>query len=133
LRVIERGIPLPVGSLMNKRSLVGLSNLLDFISVCTRNPAAANQIFLVSDGEDLSTPELLRRVGHAMGRPARIFPFPETLLRAAARMVGRSEAVQRLADSLQVDISKNRELLGWEPGTAVDEELRRTTAALRRD
>lgn len=132
LRVIEKGIPLPVGSLRNKRSLVGLSNLVDFISVCIRNPAAAGQVFLVSDGEDLSTPELLRRVGHAMGRPARIFPFPETLLRAGARMVGRSDAVERLADSLQVDMAKNRELLGWEPRTSLDEELRRTTAALRR-
>lgn len=131
LRTVSMGIPLPFASLLGKRSLVGLSNLVDMIAACSGHPAAANQIFLVSDGDDLSTPDLLRRTGRALGRSVRVFPFPETLLRLAAALTGKSEAIQRLADSLQVDISKNRELLGWVPRTTVDEELRMLADASR--
>lgn len=131
VRILEKGIPLPLASLRNRRSLVGLSNLVDLIAACIGHANAANQIFLASDGEDLSTPELLRRTARALERPARLLPFPETVLRVVARLTGQVDAVSRLADSLQVDISKNREMLGWVPRTTVDEELRMLAEARR--
>lgn len=131
MRLVGKGIPLPLGAVChNYRSLVGLDNLVDFISLCISHPAAANQTFLVSDGEDLSTAELLRRVGFALGRPARLVWFPVALLRFGALMLGKRSIAQRLCDSLQVDISKGRKLLGWKPPVSVDEGLRRVAASM---
>jgi len=126
MRVVQRGWPLPLGAVHNQRSLVALDNLVDFVITCLDHPAAANQIFLVSDGEDLSTTELLRRVAHALGRPARLIPVPVSLLAAGAALLGRRDMAQRLCGSLQVDISKTQTLLGWNPPISVDEGLRRT-------
>lgn len=122
---LSRGIPLPLGAIHNQRSLVALDNLVDLIATCTHHPAAANQTFLVSDGEDLSTTQLLRRMGQAMGRPARLIPVAPALLRAGAALLGKPELAQRLCGSLQVDITKTRHLLGWKPPISVDEGLRR--------
>ena len=123
---LNKGIPLPLGSIRNKRSLVALDNLVDLIVTCIEHPAAANQVFLVSDGEDLSTTELLRRMGAALGKPARLLPLPGAWLNGAACLLGKGAIAQRLCGSLQVDIEKTRRLLGWTPPVTVDEALRKT-------
>jgi UDP-glucose 4-epimerase len=127
---VARGVPLPFGAIDNRRSLVALDNLVDFIIRCVEDPAAANETFLVSDGEDLSTPELIRRLARAMGRRAWLVPVPVRVLTAVAGLVNRRDAAQRLLGSLQVDISKARRVLAWAPPITVDEGLRRAAAAL---
>lgn len=130
MRWLKWGVPLPLGAIHNKRSLLALDNLVDLIITCLDHPAAANQIFLAADGEDLSTTELLHRMAYALGRPARLIPVPAFLLDAGAALLGRRDMAQRLCGSLQVDISKARELLGWNPPISVDEALRRTAQGL---
>jgi nucleoside-diphosphate-sugar epimerase len=125
MRWLRRGLPLPLGAIHNQRSLVALDNLVDLIVTCLTHPAAANQTFLVSDGEDVSTTELLRRMGQALGRPARLIPFPASWLKLAATLVGKQDVAQRLCGSLQVDIEKTQRLLGWTPPVSLDEGLRR--------
>jgi nucleoside-diphosphate-sugar epimerase len=132
MRAVARGWPLPLGAIDNRRSLVALDNLVDFLLLCLAQPAAADQTFLVSDGEDLSTTDLLRRLGQAIGRPARLLPVPATLLTAAATLAGRGAAAQRLCGNLQVDITKARTLLGWTPPISVDEGLRRAAQGMAR-
>ncbi|MBM3106672.1 SDR family oxidoreductase [Pseudomonas sp. V1] len=126
MRWLSAGIPLPLGSIHNCRSLVYIGNLADLILTCAEHPAAANQTFLGSDGEDLSTTQLLRRLGGALQKPARLLPLPSAFLRLAASMIGRRAVAQRLCGSLQVDISKNAQLLGWTPVFQVDDALRLT-------
>lgn len=126
MRWLHKGVPLPFGAIHNQRSLVALDNLVDLIVTCIDHPAAANQTFLVSDGENLSTSELLRRMASALGKPARLLPVPSWLLEAGAKMLGKQALAQRLCGSLQVDISKTRELLNWAPPVSVDEALRKT-------
>jgi len=128
MRWLRYGVPLPLGVIHNQRSLVSLENLVDLLVTCITHPAAANQTFLVSDGEDVSTTELLRRMGQAMGKPARLLPVPGSWLKLAAGLVGKGDVAQRLCGSLQVDISKTRELLGWVPPVSLDEGLRRAAA-----
>lgn len=125
---LQRGVPLPFGAIDNRRSLVGLDNLADLVVCCATHPAAANQVFLAGDGEDLSTTELLRRAAHALGRPARLLSVPAAWISAAARMLGRQSLATRLCGSLQVDTAKARTLLGWRPPDTVDEGLRKTAA-----
>ena len=125
IRAVQRGWPLPLGAVHNQRSFVALDNLVDFIVTCITHPKAANQTFLVSDGEDLSTPDLIRRMARAMNRPARLLPVPVWALKAGASLIGKGAAVQRLCGNLQVDISKARSLLGWVPPVSVEEGLRR--------
>lgn len=125
MRWLARGVPLPLGAIDNRRSLVVLDNLVDLIVTCIDHPAAANQTFLVSDGEDLSTTQLLRRMGCALGKPARLIPVPPMLIKLGAALVGKPAVAQRLCDSLQVDISKTRRLLGWSPPVSVDEGLKK--------
>jgi nucleoside-diphosphate-sugar epimerase len=123
---VRRGLPLPLGGVThNRRSLVGLDNLVDLIWVCVEHPKAANQTFLISDGEDLSTTELLRRIGKALNCPARLLWVPAGLIALMASLLGKKVISQRLLGSLQVDISKTCELLDWKPIVAVDEGLRR--------
>ena len=124
-RLVAKGLPLPLASIDNRRSLVGIDNLVDFIITCLEHPAAANETFLVSDGEDLSTPDLIRRMARALDRPVRLLPVPKSVLMAVASMLGKRDMAQRLCGSLQVDISKARALLGWNPPVSVDEGLRR--------
>jgi len=126
IKTVSKGIPLPLGAIHNRRSLVALDNLVDLLVTCIDHPAAANQTFLVSDGEDLSTTELLRRMGNALGKPARLLPVPSWLLETGAGLLGKQALSQRLCGSLQVDISKTREILNWTPPVSVDEALRRT-------
>ena len=128
MRWVHKGIPLPLGAINNSRSLVSLDNLVDLIVTCIDHPAAANQTFLVSDGEDLSTTELLRRVGAALGKPARLLPVPPKLLEFGASLLGKKAVAQRLLGSLQVDISHTCSTLGWKPPVTVDEALAKTAA-----
>ncbi|MDP3109010.1 MAG: NAD-dependent dehydratase, partial [Hydrogenophaga sp.] len=105
-------------------------NLVDLLITCIDHPAAANQTFLVSDGEDLSTADLLRRLGEAMNKPARLFPVPPALLQLGANLLGKGDMAQRLLGNLQVDISHTRNTLNWSPPISVDEGLRRAVAGL---
>lgn len=132
MRWLSRGVPLPLAAVtQNRRSLVALDNLVDLIVTCLSHPTAANQTFLVSDGEDLSTANLLRRMGAAMGHPARLFYLPPAFLKLGATLLNKPGIYQRLCGSLQLDIAKTRQLLGWTPPVSVDEGLRRAAEGFR--
>lgn len=132
MRWLSRGVPLPLAAVtQNRRSLVALDNLVDLIMTCLSHPAAANQTFLVSDGEDLSTADLLRRMGTALGYPARFVYVPLSMLKLGARLVNKPGIYQRLCGSLQLDIANTRRLLGWSPPVSVDEGLRRAAEGFR--
>ncbi len=131
MRWVGRGLPLPLGAIDNRRSLVALDNLVDLLVRCVDHPAAANRTFLVSDGEDLSTTDLLRRMGLALGRPARLAPVPAAWLRWGAARVGQDDAAARLCGSLQVDMTATREALHWSPPIGVDEGLRRAAHSVQ--
>jgi UDP-glucose 4-epimerase len=128
---VDRGIPLPLGAINNRRSLVGLSNLTHFLELCARHPAAGNQTFLVSDGADISTTHLLRAIGQALGRPARLVPIPQPWLENSLRWIGQGALAQRLCADLAVDIEKNRQWLHWTPPMSLEEELQRTAQAYK--
>lgn len=123
MRWLYRGVPLPFGAVHNQRSLVAIDNLVDLIVTCSDHPAAANQVFLVSDGEDVSTTQLLRKLAGALGKPARLLPIPVWLMSGAAALLGKRALSDRILGSLQVDISKNRQLLGWTPPVTLDKAL----------
>lgn len=134
MRWLALGVPLPLGAVThNRRSLVALDNLVDLIVTCITHPAAANQTFLVSDGEDLSTADLLRRMGLALGKRARLISVPPAVLKLGAAMVGKPELAQRLCGSLQVDISKTRQVLGWTPPLSVAEGLKKAAEGYWRE
>lgn len=119
LKVIGAGLPLPFGSIKNRRSLIGLDNLVDFIYRCCHHPAAANEAFLVSDGEDLSTPKLIKLLSTAFGKNTRIFPWPIPTLVPLAWAVGKADRLPRLVDSLQVSSDKAHALLDWQPPVSI--------------
>jgi UDP-glucose 4-epimerase len=131
MKAVERKWVLPLGAIHNKRSLVALDNLVDFIITCTKHPQAAGQVFLVSDGHDLSTTELVRGLAKAAGVPARLIPIPTWMLRRAASMIGKGNTVNRLCDNLQIDISKSKQLLGWTPPISLDEGLLRAVRGIQ--
>lgn len=124
-RLVAKGLPLPLGAVHNQRSLVSLDNLVDLIITCIDHPAAANQVFLAGDGQDLSTTELLKGVAKAMGKPSRLLPIPAGLLLFGASILGKKAMAQRLLGSLQVDITKTRQVLGWRPPLTVEQGLKR--------
>jgi nucleoside-diphosphate-sugar epimerase len=126
LRVLSRGIPLPLASAQNLRSLIYVKNLVDALIVCATHPAAAGKTYLVSDGEDISTSDLLRRLGAEMGQPARLVPCPPSLLKLLARLIGKSAQVERLLGSLQVDSGKIRSELSWTPPYSLQQGLKAT-------
>lgn len=123
---IHKGIPLPFGAIHNQRSLVALPNLVDLITTCIHHPAAANQTFLVSDAEDLSTTQLIAKLSQALGKSPRLIPIPQTLLEITLRLLGKQPLAQRLCGNLQIDITKTRTLLNWNPPFSVDEALQMT-------
>jgi len=125
MRAVQKGWPLPLGAIHNQRSLIALDNLVDFIITCTTHPRAANQTFLVSDGQDLSTVELVRCLARAAGVPSRLLPVPVWVLQAVGALLGKGEAVQRLCGNLQVDSAKARQLLRWMPPVSVAQGLRK--------
>jgi len=126
LKWLNKGIPLPLGAIGNQRSLVAIGNLVDLIVTCIDHPHAANQTFLVSDGEDLSTTQLLRRLASALGKKPCLLPLPAQLLKFAASILNKRPIAERICGSLQVDISKNRTLLGWTPPINLDKAMRQT-------
>lgn len=128
IKWVKIGVPLPFGTLRNHRSMIGLDNLLNFTVLCAdvaRSPSAKGQVFLVSDGEDVSTTELLRRVAKAYGCKSRMFSVPVDLMRLALRCTGKSLLADRLFGSLVVDDSKARQMLGWHPPSSMDEQLKK--------
>lgn len=128
VQLISRGVPLPLAAVRNRRSMIALDNLVDFLVCCGKHDEAAGNTFMVSDDEALSTPDLICRLAHAMDRTARLFTLPVKLLRTAGRLIGRNADVERLVGSLEVDISHTREKLGWKPPLTVDEGLRKVVA-----
>jgi nucleoside-diphosphate-sugar epimerase len=131
LQLAAMGVPLPLGSIDNRRSLVNVWNLADFIETCMIHPLAPGNTFLISDGEDLSTPQLLRKLARLMQRPSRLFRVPPRALNRIAQCVGLGPEMRRLCESLQVDSTPARERLDWRPVASVDEGLDRTVAAYR--
>jgi len=129
---VNRGIPLPFGAVSNKRSFVFLDNLADLIILTAIHPKAGGQVFLVSDGEDISTAELLQRMAQALGRPSWIMPVPAPVLTFAAAALGQRALTSRLTASLQADIGKTRDLLGWAPHRSVSEGLWQTARSFQR-
>lgn len=126
MRWLDKGMPLPLGAIHNQRSLVAIGNLVDLVVTCIDHPAATNNTFLVSDGEDLSTTQLLQRMAHALDKKARLLPIPAGMLNLAASILGKKTIAQRLCDSLQVDINQTRELLHWAPPVSTERSLRQT-------
>jgi UDP-glucose 4-epimerase len=126
MRWLSRSLPLPLGAIRNHRSLVALDNLVDLILLCLTHPNAANQTFLVSDGDDISTTDLLMRMGQAMSKPAQLVPVPVSWLRFILMIIGKNDVAQRLCSSLQVDINKTRNMLGWNPPLTLDQGLKKT-------
>jgi UDP-glucose 4-epimerase len=131
MRWVSRGVPLPLGRINNARSMVSLDNLVDLLVTCLKHPAAAGQTFLVSDGDDVSTTELLRRTARAMGKRALLLPVPAPLLEMVAALLGKQAMAQRLCGSLQVNIDKTRSILGWEPPLTLDQGLKKAVEGLK--
>ena len=125
---LRMGVPLPLGSIHNQRSFLALDNLVDLVVTCLDNRAAANQTFLAADGQDLSTTNLLKLLGDALGSHSCLFPLPMRCIEIGAKLMGKSAIAQRLCGSLQVDISKTRELLAWQPVISVEEGLKRVAS-----
>ena len=123
LKWARSGLPLPLGGLNNRRSMISVENLTDLIVAAATHPGAAGQILLASDGEDLSTDEWLRRIAKALGRPSRLIPVPSGLLRGGAMLLGKPDIARRLLDSLQVDIEPTRRVMNWTPPLTVDQSL----------
>ena len=131
LRVVKRGIPLPLGAIHNKRSFVYVGNLVSLILRCIDHPAAANQTFLVSDGQDLSTTELLRGCADELGVKPRLLTVPANLVEIFATLIGKGDVAQRLCGNLQVDISKARNLLGWTPPISLADGLKAAVQGMK--
>ncbi len=123
---VNKNITLPLSRINNKRSLIYLGNLVDAISVCVTHPKAANQTFLVSDGQDISTPELIRMIATAMGKKARLFPCPVSLLEMIGKVTGKSAEVERLIGSLRIDSAKIRRELNWKPPFTMEQGVEET-------
>jgi nucleoside-diphosphate-sugar epimerase len=133
MKVVSYGVPLPFDSIRNRRSLIFVENLVDALTCCAIHPKAAGQAYLVSDGEDVSTAELIRRIAHALGKPARLFPFSLDVMRLAGKVLGKSSALDRVLSSLMVDTSKIRSELGWRAPFTMDQGLKKTAEWFLKD
>jgi nucleoside-diphosphate-sugar epimerase len=134
IRLVKKGIPLPLGTINNKRSLIAIDNLVDFIALCAdreRSPEAANQVFVVSDDEDVSTTELLKKIAKAYDKKQWLIPVPVGLMKFVAKLLGKSEQADRVFGNLQVDCSKAKTLLDWKPVITMDEQLKKMADAER--
>jgi nucleoside-diphosphate-sugar epimerase len=125
MQLVNFGIPLPFSFINNRRSLIGIDNLIDLLISCIDHPEAKGKTFLVSDDEDLSTPDLINYIASAMGRSARLFPLPISLLKFLGFCIGRSNQINRLIGSLQLDIEQTRKTLNWSPQVSAREGIRR--------
>ena len=123
LSLVKKHLPLPLGAIDNKRSLVAIDNLVDFVVTCIEHPKAANETFLVSDDTDISTTELLRLMTEAAGHTPRLIPVPMSWLKLAGKITGKQSIIDRLCSSLQVDISHTKQVLGWTPPITVEEGI----------
>jgi nucleoside-diphosphate-sugar epimerase len=123
LRWVHKGYPLPFACVRNLRSLIALHNLVDLIEVCCTHPAAANETFMAADSEDVSTAELVTRMGVALHKPARVWPVPPRLVLACATLAGKRDQANRLLGNLQIETRRTRELLGWAPRVSMEQEL----------
>tara|TARA_B100001057_G_scaffold500965_1_gene619308 strand:- start:6773 stop:7744 length:972 start_codon:yes stop_codon:yes gene_type:complete len=130
IKLIKYGIPLPFSLIRNQRSLIGIDNLVDVLVSCVENLDAKGKTFLVSDNEDLSTPDLLSYMMSSLGRSSRLFPFPISLLRFISRIIGKNNEMERLVGSLQVDIDYTRKILNWTPPVSVKEGIRRMVSKI---
>ncbi len=128
INLANKGFPIPLASVKNKRSMVGIDNLCDLIKTVILHEKADGEVFLVSDGQDLSTPELIQYIARCLEKPSRLFPFPVSWLYFFAALVRKKPEVERLCGSLQVDIEKNREILGWQPPYSVEHGIGKTVA-----
>jgi nucleoside-diphosphate-sugar epimerase len=126
LKLVKTGLPLPLGGINNRRSLLYVGNLVDSITTCISHPNAKNQTFLISDGEDLSTPALIQKIGEAMGKSPALIPIPPTLLTLVAKPLGKEDTINRLAGSLAIDSNKIRTTLDWKPPFSVTQGLQNT-------
>ncbi len=133
LDFVKKGIPLPFGLIKKKRSLVSIGNLVSLIITCIEHPAAANQVFLVSDGRDLTLAEMMTHLSLALGQTVKVFPVPTIVLYIVLSIFGKRSVAQRLCGSLQVDIDKNRKLLGWVPSVKVEDAMRQTAEHFLRE
>jgi nucleoside-diphosphate-sugar epimerase len=124
MKWVKRGVPLPLGAVNNKRSFVALDNLVSFIILCMDHPRAANEVFLISDGEDVSTTELLQKMARAFRKRSLLLPVPVDLMTFVAGLPGKRDVADRLFGSLQVDSSKARDLLDWKPVVSMDEAMK---------
>lgn len=125
LHWVNRGIPLPLGKAKNQRSLLALDNLVSFIGLCLDKPEAANQVYLLSDGEDVSTAELITKIADAQHKKARLLPVPVCFMQVVAGLLGKQAVVQRILGSLQIDSSKARYQLGWRPVVTLAKQLKK--------
>ena len=123
ISAVKRGLPLPIATVKNVRSMIGINNLIDLIVATCTNPKAANQTFLASDGIDTSTPALVRLIAKSLNRRSRIFPFPISILRLLAAVIGKSSAIDKLTESLSVDISHTTNTLNWHPPFSIESEI----------
>lgn len=128
VRAVRKGLPLPLGAVRNLRSFAAVDNVADLLRVCIDHPEAAGGVFYVSDAEDVSTAEFIRRIAAAAGLPSRLLPVPVWLLRAGAGLVGKAGTLEKIAGTLQVDISETRHRLGWAPVVTMEETLRASLA-----
>jgi nucleoside-diphosphate-sugar epimerase len=128
LRLVGSGIPLPLGSIDNRRSMIYLGNIIDAVMICITHPRAAGQTFLVSDGQDVSTPALIRMIALAMGKRPLLFPFPPANLRWLCNLIGKGAEIKRLIGSLYINSGKIRQMLGWRPPFSMEEGIKDTVS-----
>ena len=126
MKLIKKGIPLPLGKIKNLRSFIYIGNLVDAINVCITHPLAVGETFLVSDGQDISTPDLMKMIATAMNKKLILLPLPSGILKVLAACAGQGQAMEKLTGSLRIDSSKIRNLLGWKPPFTLYEGIRET-------
>lgn len=125
INIIKKGLPLPFGAIFNQRSMLAIDNLVDFIKCCITHPAAANQVFVLADGEDVSTTQLLKRLAVSYHRPTRLLSVPTSWMTFVAKLLGKRMMTDRLFGNLQIDISKAKQLLGWKSLVSMDQQLKK--------
>jgi len=126
IKLVDKGVPLPLASINNKRSLIYLGNFVDAIITCVQHPKAAGNTYLVSDGEDISTPQLIKKIAHSLKRPNRLFNFPLPIMNLTAKLTGKSSTLQRITQSLAIDSSKIHQELNWHPTFTIEQGLKET-------
>lgn len=125
VNLIRRGYPLPFGSLKNQRSFIGVRNLADFVCHASFHPKARNEIFLVSDGQDITVTDFMKNIGVGLGRTPTLLPFPPTILRLMFKLIGKSDQFDKMSCKLQIDIRKTVEFLEWEAPYSIENEMKR--------